>query len=158
MIEIKIENRKIKFLIDDEDYDKVSRYQWYLSGPNHKQIRAFMGTTIIHLVNIITNSQILHDHKDRNFLNNQKYNLRPCTQSQNGMNKSKSKGKSSQYKGVSYCRRDNVWRAHIKINSESRALGTFKSEKTAAYHYDEAAKELFGEFAALNFPLRVAIS
>ena len=59
---------------------------------------------------------------------------------------------SSRYKGVlwdSYARR---WRAGIKCNGVQRWLGRFRDEVAAAEAYDEAARELFGEHAWLNFP------
>lgn len=57
---------------------------------------------------------------------------------------------SSRYKGVS--RSGNKWCARIQSGFESNWIGTFDNEINAARAYDNAARQLHGEFAFLNFP------
>jgi hypothetical protein len=59
---------------------------------------------------------------------------------------------SSQFKGVTWDRWTNKWRAKIVADGKPRSLGRFGDELAAAQAYDEAARELFGEHARLNFP------
>jgi hypothetical protein len=59
---------------------------------------------------------------------------------------------TSQFKGVCWDRRRERWYAKIKKDRVTRHLGTFRDEIAAAQAYDEAARELFGEHARLNFP------
>ena len=95
------------------------------------------------------------DHIDGNKLNNNIGNLRSITNSQNLLNSKKRKlynGKptTSQYKGISWNKRDKKWIAEIMINYESKYLGSFNLEEDAAIAYNKAAIELFGEYAKLN--------
>ena len=91
------------------------------------------------------------DHKDRNSLNNHLSNLRWCTQKENQHNRSKRKNTSSVYKGVSFDKKANKWRAQIKHNDTVINLGCFTDEFEAAHVYDRKANEFFGVFAKLNF-------
>jgi hypothetical protein len=59
---------------------------------------------------------------------------------------------SSRFKGVCWVKREKKWQAKIVANGKRRWLGCFDDEIAAAEAYDEAAKELFGEHAWLNFP------
>lgn len=94
------------------------------------------------------------DHRDGNKLNNQKCNLRICTPTQNKRNIKKQSNNKAGYKGVSYFGNKYI-RATISINRKQIHLGFFPDLITAAKAYDKKAKELFGEFAYLNFPEEV---
>lgn len=91
------------------------------------------------------------DHINHNPLDNRKSNLRICSHLQNMQNRKKSQRGASVYKGVCRCKRNNTWRAEIQCGYDRHYLGTFKTETEAARAYDQKAKELFKEFACLNF-------
>lgn len=138
-------------LVDDEDYDYLNHWKWYVyidrtyryairtESKSRKRIK-------MHRVILNAPDHLLVDHIDHNGLNNQRYNIRLCTNSQNQWNM---KGRRNGFKGVSaekYC-----FRASIKYQQRTIHLGSFKTEKEAGMAYDQKAKELFGDFALLNF-------
>jgi predicted site-specific integrase-resolvase len=59
---------------------------------------------------------------------------------------------TSRFKGVCWDKRKERWKAYVKKGQKMRNIGTFRDEIAAAQAYDEAARELFGEHARLNFP------
>lgn len=56
------------------------------------------------------------------------------------------------YKGVTWHKGVGKWQAVIALNRERFYLGVFVEERDAALVYDARARELFGEFAYVNFP------
>lgn len=91
------------------------------------------------------------DHIDRNPSNNRFENLRLATAGQNMANTSSRKGSTSKYLGVSWCKKNQKWRSRICKNGVYSYLGNYKCEVKAAKAYDQAAKEIHGKFANLNF-------
>jgi hypothetical protein len=92
------------------------------------------------------------DHINHNGLDNRKANLRPATQTQNIWHRRKFKSPSrSIFKGITWMKRENRWRARITVNGRRLYLGSFDNELDAAKAYDEAAKKYHKEFAILNF-------
>lgn len=152
-----LNNSNLLATVDDEIFGVCNKEIWSLFGKKKKQIRNTHGKQ---LPNFIKNDSKMWDHKDRNFLNNQNDNLRECNYQQNMANTDKFSNRvySSKFKGVSYCKRDSCWRAYIKLKGRTFALGTFKTETTAAKIYNEAAMRHFGEFAVLNDVESVVVS
>ena len=92
----------------------------------------------------------LVDHADGNTLNNRRYNLREATPQLNAFNKHKKRpGASSQYRGVTYDRRNRLrpWCAQFG----GRPIGYFATELEAARAYDETAAQRFPGWVPLNF-------
>jgi hypothetical protein len=92
------------------------------------------------------------DHINRDVRDNRRANLRLATHSENLVNsKKRSDSKTSHFKGVSWFKPMNSWRAHINLNRKQISLGYFDDEIEAAKAYDDAAKEIYGPFANPNF-------
>jgi hypothetical protein len=167
MKKIKIKSDKypnIYTLVDDEDYDYLNQWTWNVSKGKLDTlyvVRIKCGKTRKDQKTISMHRTIMNfpkdkvvDHIDHNALNNQKSNLRICTQTQNKRNSRKRNKCKSSYKGV-YCRnqkekRNKLWVARINVNNNVIYIGGYKTEKEAAIAYNEAAKKYFGEFAYLN--------
>jgi len=150
-------------IVDVEDYEKLAKYKWYLSNNSRcsyalRTIRWENGKN--GRTNILMHRLILEppegkiiDHINHNSLDNRKANLRFVTTAQNAWNARKRSGKhTSKYKGVSFHKRDRIWQTKICCKGKDIFLGNFEDEKAAAIAYDEKAKELFGQYAVLNFP------
>ena len=79
-------------------------------------------------------------------------NLRAVSPSQNNRAYKASKGGSSRYRGVSWNKKDKRWGAFIKINSKTKYIGSYHTEKTAAIARDLAAYDAGYLNEGLNFP------
>jgi hypothetical protein len=149
-------------LVDNEDFEYINQFRWnckYGTNTNYAQRSYYiypynltreMHIEIFMLHNIRIYDQI--DHIDGNGLNNQKYNLRLATRSQNKMNVGLTAANTSSFKGVNFHKKEGMWRAIISYEKKHIHLGYFKTPEEAAFAYDNAAKRLFKEFAWLNFP------
>jgi hypothetical protein len=87
------------------------------------------------------------DHIDGNKLNNQRSNLRLCTNGENMRNKLEITSNKSGHRGV--CRKKNHWKwtATIKLNKKNIHLGYFSAKKEAIAARKLAELKYFGNFA-----------
>lgn len=156
MKNLKLENSDLIVLVDDEDFERLSIFKWYDFGRKFSpSIQRNDGYKHLSLSSEIMNTkEIMYDHKNRNALNYQKENLRKCNYSTNSFNRDKpiSPFSTSQYKGVHWNKKCKKWHTQIMLNGKNIYLGLHKIEEDAAKAYDTKAKELFKEFACLNFP------
>lgn len=86
------------------------------------------------------------DHINCNRSDNRICNLRLCSQEQNLANSRKPAKNSSGYKGVSWCKFTDRWRATIRHNGKSISLGRFDCPEEAHRAYCENGRQLKGEF------------
>ena len=145
-------------LVDDCDYEKVAIHSWYAATTTYRadgtpRIYAAKGTNPCYMHRFILQAAKLTmvDHIDGNTLNNQRANLRLCTNAENSRNSKGTKGTTSKYKGVHFRRAGQDWLAQITCNYKNIYIGIYKTEVLAAKAYDQKAKELFGAFARCNF-------
>ena len=150
--------------VDVEDYEWLSRRKWHVRhGPPGGTNYAVTNFRIItpgetkrvyrkvYMHRLINNTpEGMHtDHKNGDGLDNRRFNLRNCTQSENFMNQHRTCG-TSKYKGVYWHKKDKKWISQIQGFGKYKYLGTFTDEKEAALAYNNAAIVAFGEFAHLN--------
>ena len=148
MKEIKLINSDLVALVDDEDFEYLSQFNWRVGTKGYAESKINNKTTNMHrLILKLSDRKTETDHKDHNKLNNQKYNIRPCSTAQNQMNKMP-RG-TSKYLGVKIV--NGKIKAAIKVGNKYIHLGTFKTEIDAAIIYDYAAVLYHGEFANVNF-------
>lgn len=149
-------------IVDDRDYKWLSQYNWYIASKSKpfrpyavRQVQIKGKRIQIYMHRLILNAQSKQwvDHINHDGLDNRRANLRICTPLQSNRNKRPFKNKSTSiYKGVDWRKQTKRWRARIKGARKVRYLGDFNSERDAAIAYDNAARELFGDFAWFNFP------
>jgi len=145
--------------VDDDDFDRVNKFKWSASVDNktvyamRKERCLITGqrktVTMHRFIMNQTDPKIHIDHADGDGLMNCKFNLRVCSNQQNAMNRRRINNDSG-FKGVS--KNGGKWAAKIMKNKQRFFIGNFPNPEAAARAYDQKAKELFGEFANLNFP------
>jgi len=95
---------------------------------------------------------LIVDHINHNGLDNRRSNLRLCTNSQNQMNRTKTRANTSGYKGVRYNKNTGKYQACITANKRNFYLGTFETAEEAVKAYRKAAKRLHGKFMYKDLP------
>lgn len=147
-------------IVDDEDYERVSKYKWWTmkcrkSGfyacRTFRKSNNKRASILLHRFIMNPPEKMQVDHVDDNGLNCTRSNMRVCTNAENNRNKKLRPDNTSGYKGVTWDKRNKRWNASITVNGKHLYISQFTNPIDAAHAYDEAAKKYHGKFAKLNF-------
>lgn len=147
--------------VDDWNFEWINQWKWSASWSG--KTKSYYAVRVkwnggnqqyvaMHRVIMNTPRGLVCDHINHDTLLNLESNLRNCSFAENGRNRGKGKNNTSGYKGARWAGWANKWRARIMYNGKDIHLGYYDTIVEAALAYDRKAKELFGEFALLNFP------
>lgn len=141
-------------LVDERDEEFVRSVSWHahqskshiyaVNRQHGKMHRTFFDVSPTEIV----------DHKNGRTLDNRRSNLRVVTKTQNNRNTVRRNDSQWLYKGIEATR--SGWRASIQVDGRRIRTPSYGTQRAAAQAYDDMARELFGEFAKLNFPKRYA--
>ena len=149
MKEIPLTQGKVA-IVDDEDYERLSQRKWHYHQTGYA-VRTSQGNKTIRMHREIMGAKADQevDHHNHDTLDNRRENLRLCSANENCHNRVINNNKK--YKGTTWKKDHRKWNARIRLDGHLYHLGYFDDETNAAYAYDDAARELFGEFAFTNF-------
>lgn len=138
-----IEGKEQKYTkIDLDKLDMVVEIPWRSHGGRAHNFKKG------YLHQYLTNYQYEKvDHINQDCLDNRIKNLRPVTQSQNGMNRPEQSNNTSGVSGVSFKKSSLSWQAYIKINNQQISLGGWKTKEEAIKMRQYWECKLFGEFS-----------
>jgi len=139
-------------IVDDEDFERVSKFKWQARGhygKKHKNHNYYYAAKTIILpnkrtslpmhrfiLNLSDTDKIMVDHINRNPLDNRKCNLRLCTNAQNLRNG------EVRIKGISWHKRIKKWRARITFNNQRIYIGIYNNPDDAYNAFKETARLL----------------
>src|SRR5205807_1577283 len=90
------------------------------------------------------------EHLNEDKLDNRRENLSDPINASEYKQKIPSRRNTSGYRGVSYEKNGNKWRAQITKDTYQKTIGYYNTPQEAAQAYNNAALELYGEKAHIN--------
>lgn len=143
MKEIPLTYRSVKVLVDDEDFEILSKYIWHqhkTGYANHPQLG------LMHRWLMKAPDGMDVDHINRNKLDNRRNNLRIVPRGFNVQNKVRPN--SLGYTGIYWNKAG--FSAEIRFNKKRYYLGRFETKEEAALAYNTAALKFYGPHAYIN--------
>jgi hypothetical protein len=137
------------FIIDMEDAERVSKYDWTLNG-GLITARIDGRSVYLHefLLGKVKPNTFIHLNADRR--NYRRANLAIVPYTLHSGRHRKMAGTISRFKGLK--KKGSKWQARIRSRGTEYYLGSFSEEEEAARAFDRAARRIYGFCAAVNLP------
>lgn len=123
-------------LVDDDDFDELSRYKWHKHGGGYAQrlVYTYISKGKYNKRSVLMHRHIMEpvdglvvDHINRDRLDNRRGNLRVITQAQNVFNKGIQSNNKSGYRCIHWDINRRRWVVQVKILGKNSNLGRYKS-------------------------------
>lgn len=154
MIEIPLTQGKVA-LIDDEDYDLISKFKWctnkigstFYAATCHSDGRVFH----MHSLLLLREHGQDIDHINRDGLDNRRSNLRLVSRSDNNKNSKLRCDSTTGIKRVYWNAKNSNWYARISVNKKWKYLGSFTSKEEAVVARKRAELAIGGYNVEINW-------
>jgi len=129
-------------IVDDSDYEKVSKYSWWADYHKNGRIyaRAKVNGKNVRLHRLILNAKpgdlVDHINGNESTLDCRKKNLRLATKRINALNSKVNSRNSSGYCGVTFHPETGKWRSSIVVNGKRKSLGLYFTKIEASNAYE----------------------
>ncbi|MGZ3770576.1 MAG: hypothetical protein ACXVCP_13395 [Bdellovibrio sp.] len=150
----------VKVKVDKEDLERLEQHSWRITKGTSGRLRVVTSIRTPAGVRSLTMGKFLmkptkgkqvYPRRFNEELNYCKDNLIVCTLKERQRLLPKNRKKStSAFRGVSFIKSDDKWRAGIEVNGKAINLGNYKTEWEAALAYNKAALKYFGKLAYQN--------
>lgn len=135
IIPVKAPDRTVFALVSPEDYEALAPYRWFLGTHGYavRNGRHDRGGILLHreVLGLKKGDARRCDHINRDRLDNRRSNLRIVSHQRNMCNLGSREG-TSQFRGVSWDKDRELWRACVSPGGRQRMLGRFHREDDAA--------------------------
>lgn len=135
-------------LVDDVDFEWLNQWKWCCSG-NGAVHRNIGGQKRQYMHRLIMNNperQVI-DHINGNRLDNQRNNLRSCSQQENTFNGKTRKNNRSGYKDIWWDMQRKKWFVQIMRDGKKYSIGRFIKLEEAIEARNRELYELHGDFS-----------
>lgn len=157
---VELSGGKAHAIVDDEDYETVKQFRWFISSQRKSRhgvtyyAQVHIGATHatrkcvgMHrmIMGLKTGDRRQVDHVNHNGLDNRKENLRVVTVAENAQNSKKGRGRETlytSYRGVSWHKPSGTWFARIGDGGTGGSfLGAYRCDLAAALRRDQIARQ-----------------
>jgi hypothetical protein len=149
--------REVECLLDTSDVPLAERHAWNAYWNPHTRsfyaqahLRTATGQTTGYLHRLTLSPEdcsIEVDHINGDSLDNRRENLRPSMRHENARNSGTRRNNTSGFRGVHWCKREQRWKAYIRVNGKLIHIGYFDVFAEACAARVAAEKLYHGAFA-----------
>jgi hypothetical protein len=130
-MEIILANNKGIVLVDEQDYEFLSKYSWHIHVAGTKAYaRAWINGRREYMHRLLCNGDLV-DHVNQNGLDNRRNNLREATKSLNTINSKIRSDNKTGYRGVVLNKKTGKYQAEYKLDGSRHYLGLFETPELA---------------------------
>ncbi len=136
----------VPILIDVDDTKIITAHSWCISKTGYAVANVGGKTVKMHRLLLNAPADMLVDHINGDPLDNRRFNLRLCTQSENAKNAALSKNNTSGHTGISLTP-NGRYRARIVVDRNEIHIGTYDTVEEAVAARLDAERKHYKEFA-----------